>query len=55
VVPDDGSTPAQSGSLVSAPHSYQYTFNSLGTFHYHCQAHGGSGMTGTVTVVATAP
>jgi len=55
VVPDDGSTPAQSGSLVSAPHSYQYTFNSLGTFSYHCQAHGATGMTGTVTVVAEAP
>jgi len=55
VVPDDGSTPAPSGSLVSAPHSYQYTFNTLGTFHYHCQAHGASGMVGTVTVVAVGP
>jgi plastocyanin len=58
VVPDDGSTPPQSGSLVSAPHTYQYTFNALGSFHYHCQAHGaagGSGMSGTITVVATAP
>lgn len=58
VVPDDGSTPAQSGSLTSAPHSYQFTFNALGVYHYHCQAHGaagGSGMSGTVTVVATAP
>jgi plastocyanin len=40
---------------VSAPHTYHYTFNALGTFHYHCQAHGGSGMVGTVTVVASAP
>jgi plastocyanin len=58
VVPDDGSTPTQSGSLVSAPHSYQFTFNTVGTYHYHCQAHGdvgGSGMSGTVTVVETAP
>jgi plastocyanin len=58
VVPDDGSTPTQSGSLVSAPHSYQYTFNTLGTYHYHCQAHGsagGGGMSGTVNVVVTAP
>lgn len=58
VVPDDGSTPTQSGSLTSAPHSYQFTFNALGTYHYHCQAHGGingEGMSGTVTVVATAP
>lgn len=58
VVPDDGSTPAQSGSLVSAPHSYQYTFGTPGTFHYHCQAHGasgGSGMSGTVTVMPEVP
>lgn len=58
VVPDDNSTPAQSGSLVSAPHSYQFTFDALGVYHYHCQAHGdanGGGMSGTVTVVATAP
>jgi plastocyanin len=55
VVPDDGSTPTTSGNLVDAPHSYQYTFNALGTFQYHCQAHGSSGMTGTVTVVADAP
>jgi plastocyanin len=54
VVPDDGSTPAPSGSLVSGPHTYRYTFNTPGTFRYHCQAHGspnGVGMSGTVTVV----
>ena len=58
VVPDDGTTPAASGGLVSAPHDYQYTFNALGTFHYHCQAHGnvgGVGMSGTVTVVTQLP
>ena len=58
VVPDDGTTPATSGGLVSAPHDYQYTFNTVGTFHYHCQAHGnvgGVGMSGTVTVVTTLP
>jgi plastocyanin len=55
VVPDDGSTPPPSGTLTDAPHSYQYTFNALGTFHYHCQLHGATGMVGTVTVVATAP
>lgn len=56
VVPDNGNTPASSGALASAPHSYQYTFNTAGTFHYHCQAHGnvgGVGMSGTVTVAAT--
>ena len=58
VVPDDGTTPASSGALASAPHSYSYTFNEIGTFHYHCQAHGnvgGVGMSGTVTVGATLP
>jgi len=55
VVPDDGSTPAQSGTLITGPHTYEYTFNALGTYHYHCQLHGGSGMVGTITVVATAP
>lgn len=55
VVPDDGSTPPPSGTLTSGPHSYQFTFNTLGTFNYHCQAHGSLGMTGTVTVVAAAP
>lgn len=58
VVPDNGDIPATSGGLVSAPHDYQYTFAQLGTFAYHCLAHGnvgGVGMSGTVTVVATAP
>jgi plastocyanin len=58
VVPDDGNTPASSGALASAPNSYQYTFNTVGTFHYHCQAHGnvgGVGMSGTVSVVTTLP
>jgi plastocyanin len=58
VVPDNGNTPASSGALASAPNSYQYTFNTVGTFHYHCQAHGnvgGVGMSGTVSVVSTLP
>jgi plastocyanin len=58
VVPDDGTTPATSGALANAPHSYQYTFNTAGTFHYHCQAHGnvgGVGMSGTVSVVTSLP
>jgi plastocyanin len=58
VAPDVGSTPARSGNLAAAPHSYQFTFTALGTYHYHCEAHGGvggSGMSGTVTVVAEAP
>jgi len=58
VVPDDGATPQTSGPLNVGPRTYSYTFNTLGVFHYHCQAHGsagGGGMSGTVTVVAVAP
>ncbi|HKT60965.1 MAG TPA: plastocyanin/azurin family copper-binding protein [Gemmatimonadales bacterium] len=55
VVPDDASTPAQSGGLVSGPHTYEYTFNAIGTFQYHCQAHGSAGMVGTVTVIPAGP
>jgi len=58
IVPDDGGTPSASGTLVTGPNVYQYTFNQLGTFRYYCQAHGGpggSGMSGSVTVVAVAP
>jgi plastocyanin len=58
VVPDDGTTPSGSGALASAPHSYQFTFNTPGTYHYHCAAHGtagGGGMSGTVTVTSIVP
>jgi plastocyanin len=58
VVPDDGVTPETSGGLASAPHDYQFTFNTVGTFAYHCLAHGnvgGVGMSGTVTVVSAQP
>jgi plastocyanin len=58
VVPDAGSIPAGSGDLASAPHSYQFTFDTPGTYHYHCAAHGtagGGGMSGTVTVAPAAP
>lgn len=30
--------------------TYQRTFNTAGTFSYHCQLHGAQGMTGTITV-----
>jgi plastocyanin len=58
VAPDNNVTPARSGNLVSAPHEYQYTFGEVGTYVYHCEAHGnvgGVGMSGTVTVVTTLP
>lgn len=58
VVPDDNSTPPTSGPITDGPHTYEYTFNTPGTYDYHCAAHGASngvGMSGTVTVVATQP
>jgi len=58
VSPDGSNTiPARSGGLVSAPHTYQFTFNTPGTYGYHCEAHGspGNGMAGTVTVVSEQP
>ena len=51
VVPDDNVTPATSGNLVNGPNNYHYAFNALGTYQYHCQAHGSTGMVGTVTVI----
>jgi len=53
VTPNNGVTPTKSGPLVTAPHQYLYTFNTVGTFGYHCEAH--PGMTGTVTVVTEQP
>jgi plastocyanin len=58
VVPNDGATPAPSGPLEDGPTTYHYTFNTVGTFRYHCQAHGdtlGNGMSGIVNVVTVAP
>ena len=58
VVPDAGNTPAPSGDLVDGPTTYHYTFNVLGSYRYHCQAHGGingAGMSGIVNVVELAP
>lgn len=55
VEPDDGTTPPSSGAVVDAPHSYSFTFDTPGTYHYHCASHGasgGGGMSGTVTVTS---
>jgi len=30
--------------------TYQQTFNTAGTYQYHCEVHGAQGMTGTITV-----
>ena len=51
---DDGSF---SNLISSAAWTFSHTYNSAGTFGYHCQAHGfpGGGMFGTVRVDATDP
>ena len=62
VVADDGSFRCANGCDGSggngAPASNQWhatvTFDKAGVFHYHCETHGGQGMTGTITVNAVA-
>ncbi|MEP7176042.1 MAG: plastocyanin/azurin family copper-binding protein [Gemmatimonadales bacterium] len=57
-VAPDGTIPIRSGPLVAAPRTYQYTFDTPGTYAYYCEAHGarnGIGMAGTVTVVTAQP
>ena len=49
VTPDNGTIPAGEGNLFSAPHDYSYTFTQVGTYTYHCAAHGAA-MSGTVVV-----
>jgi Copper binding proteins, plastocyanin/azurin family len=41
-----------SGPIRKAHHAVLFvlTFNTAGTYNYHCAVHGGSGMTGTVIV-----
>jgi plastocyanin len=40
----DGST------TYDAPHTYEFTFETPGTYEYYCQPHEGLGMVGTVVV-----
>jgi plastocyanin len=52
-VAPDATEPTRSGNPVNAPHTYQFTFNTPGTYLYHCEVHGaagGIGMSGTITV-----
>ncbi|HEU5041407.1 MAG TPA: plastocyanin/azurin family copper-binding protein, partial [Gemmatimonadales bacterium] len=58
VAPADGLVPSQSGPPVAGPHTYVYTFTTPGVYTYYCEAHGlpsGTGMAGTITVLATEP
>jgi len=51
---DQHNVSSDDGSFTSGPPSYsgtfQRTFTTPGTYTYHCQVHGSSGMVGTVTV-----
>jgi plastocyanin len=47
---DDGlASPGGTGALTVGM-TYEHTFSTAGTYHYHCELHAGSGMTGTLTV-----
>ena len=50
---DDGSF--RSGSVSGSAWTFSHTYNSAGTFGYHCEEHGvpGAGMFGTVNVTST--
>jgi adhesin/invasin len=47
-----GSQPTRSGDPANAPHTYQFTFNTPGTYVYFCEVHGSAsgGMRGTIIV-----
>jgi plastocyanin len=51
-VAPDGTVPPRSGNPVNGPNTYRFTFNTPGTYGYHCEVHGapGFGMSGTVIV-----
>ena len=52
VVPD-GTVPTTSGALADGPHTYQFKFDSPGTYRYYCANHGGPGgfgMSGVIIV-----
>jgi plastocyanin len=47
-----GTVPARSGNPADGPATYQFRFDTPGTYSYFCEVHGGPGfgMAGTVTV-----
>ena len=47
-----GTEPARSGNPRDGPATYQFTFNTPGTYAYYCQVHGSPsfGMRGTIVV-----
>ena len=53
-VTPDATEPFQNGVPAPGPQTYDYTFNTPGTYVYFCEIHGlpgGIGMSGTVTVM----
>ncbi|MGD2050200.1 MAG: plastocyanin/azurin family copper-binding protein [Chloroflexota bacterium] len=53
---DDGSF--RSGDPATGPWTYTFTFNTPGTYPYHCEVHGapgGIGMSGTIIVQGEPP
>ncbi len=48
-VTSDTGTELNSGNIANGG-SYQHTFNTAGTFNYHCVYHQAMGMTGTIVV-----
>lgn len=46
------SNPESFGNAVSAGWTYEFTFNTAGTYDYHCNPHAGGGMVGKVVVNA---
>jgi plastocyanin len=58
VVADDRNNPTTSGTPTDGPHTFSFTFNTVGAFRYYCQVHGGLagvGMSGRVVVQAAQP
>jgi len=47
--PNDADCPGVHFSSAGA--TYDHKFLAAGTFHYFCEIHGGSGMTGTIVVI----
>lgn len=45
-----GSEPERSGNPRNGPFTYQYTFNTPGTYSYFCEFHGAGVMSGTIIV-----
>ncbi len=50
VTSDAGSTQTYDSGNVGSAGTFTQTFNTAGTYHYHCTYHVASGMTGTITV-----